>query len=193
MAVLRKTGTVPSQVVNHKMTRSYPVPKSFFIGAKVARQFGRKWVEGTIDRLDQDENDALWHVVYSDFDEEQLDKIQMCDAVVYHPLLDVQGDLKVPRVGTYVWYSHNQQPYLGQVVSIDPSVSRPVVVQRFRPQANAESLPRAKFQRAVDPDTGKAILSHLTLPQVQLQFDSLTARGYLSAKDRRKLQDRLTM
>ena len=99
----------------------------------------------------------------------------------------------VPEVGTYVWYSHNQQPYLGQVVSIDPSVSRPVVVQRFRPQANAESLPRAKFQRAVDPDTGKAILSHLTLPQVQLQFDSLTARGYLSAKDRRKLQDRLTM
>lgn len=32
-----KTGTVPSRVVNKKMTRSYPVPLSFFVGAKVVK------------------------------------------------------------------------------------------------------------------------------------------------------------
>ena len=154
MAQLRKTGTVPSKVVNQKMTRSYPVPKSFFIGAKVSKQFGTRWIEGTIDRMDQDEGEMLWHVVYSDFDEEQLDKTQMCDVLVYHPLLDSHGDLEVPEVGSYVWYSHNQQPFLGQVISVDTTVPRPIVVQRFRPQANAVSLSRASFQRAVDTETG---------------------------------------
>ena len=159
----------------------------------MARQFGKKWVEGTIDRMDQDEGEPLWHVVYTDFDEEQLDKAQMCDALVYHPLLDTHGDLPVPVVGSFVWYSHNQQPYLGQVVSVDPSVPRPIVVQRYRPQANAVSLPRASFQRAVDAETGEPVLSHLTLPQVQLRFESLTTRGFLSAKDRRRLEVRLSM
>ena len=59
----------------------------------------------------------------------------MCDVIVYHPLLDSHGDLEVPTIGEFVWFSQNQQPYLGQVVSVDPTVSRPIVVQLFRPQA----------------------------------------------------------
>lgn len=124
--------------------------------------------------MDQDEDNVLWYVVYTDFDEEQLDKSQMSDIVVYHPLLDVHGDLDVPQVDTYVWFSQNQQPFLGKVM-VDPTVTRPIVVQLYRPQVNAVSLPRARFQGAVDNDTGEPIVFHLTLPQIQLRFDSLTA------------------
>ena len=78
--------------------------------------------------MDQDEDNVLWYVVYTDFDEEQLDKSQMSDIVVYHPLLDVHGDLDVPQVDTYVWFSQNQQPFLGKVMVVDPTVTRPIVV-----------------------------------------------------------------
>ena len=137
--------------------------------------------------MDQDEDEVLWHVVYSDFDEEQLDRRQLSDVLAYHPLVDVHGDLEVPEVDSFVWFNHMQQPALGQVVTVDPTVPRPIVVQLYRPQGNAKSIAHARFKRASDRQTGKPILHHLTLHQIQLQFPTLTTRGFLSTGDRARL------
>ena len=76
---------------------------------------------------------------------------------------------------------------------MDPSVPRPIVVQLFRPQSNADSLSRARFRGALDDQTGEPILCHLTLHQIQLRFPMLTTRGFLPSKDRRRLLNHLSI
>ena len=176
-------------IVNRKMTSLYPVPSSFFLGAVVLKKFGGRWCEGKVDWVDSDEGETLWHVSYKDFDEEQMTMEEMSQVIAYHPLMDATSDLQVPASGSFVWFAVNQQPRLGRVVSVDPTLSRPIVVEVFEPQANAVSLPRARFVLSQDPDTQEPRISNITLYQVILRFESLTQRGYLSAADRRKLQD----
>ena len=77
------------------MTSLYPVPISFFVGAKVQKKFGGKWCTDTVDWVDTDEGETLWHVTYDDFDEEQMTRTERSQAIVYHPLLDIASDLKV--------------------------------------------------------------------------------------------------
>ena len=178
-------------VVNKKMTSLYPVPISFFLGAKVVKKFGTKWCVGTVDLVDTDEGETLWHITYDDFDEEQMTLSELSQVIQYHPLLDASSDLLIPAIGTYIWYSVKQQPRLGQVASVDPTVPRPLVIEVFAPQSNAVSLPRAKFRRSMDVDTGKPQVDHITLHQIRLSFDKLTPRGYLSPKDRTRLQHSL--
>lgn len=115
----------------------------------------------------------------------------LAEVIRYHPLLDASGDLHVPEIGSFIWYSVKQQPRLGQVVSVDPTVPRPLVVEVFEPQSNSVSLPRAKFRRAQDVDTGNPKVDHITLHQVRMSFDKLTTRGFLSTKDRMRLQTSL--
>ena len=174
-------------VVNKKMTSLYQVPISFFLGAKVMKKFGNKWCAGTVDLVDTDEGETLWH----DFDGEQMTLAELSQVITYHPLLDSSSDLPVPSPGSFIWYSVQQQPRLGRVVSVDPTVPRPVVVEVFVPQANAVSLPRAKFRLSQDEDTGKPKVDHITLHQIRLRFDQLTPRGFLRPSDRAKLQDSL--
>ena len=63
MAEVRKTGALPSSVVNRKMTRSFPVSLSFFVGAQIVKKFGNRWYTGVVDRVDQDEDQLQ---VYND-------------------------------------------------------------------------------------------------------------------------------
>lgn len=171
-------------VVNRKMTSLYPVPISFFTGALVRKKFGGRWCSGTVDWVDTDEGETLWHVMYDDFDEEQLTRSELGQVVVYHPLLDCTGDLEVPSPGSFVWYAVNQQPRLGQVVSIDSTVPRPIVVEVYVPQANAPSLAKA---RSVDPNSSAPHVDQITLHQVRLHLDHLTPKGYLTHQDRKRL------
>ena len=188
---IRKAGGLNSRRVNNKLLSSYPVPDSFFLGAKVGRKFGSQWFVGTVDQACKDEGDSVWRVTYSDFDSEEVDRQTLAKMLAYHPLLDTTFDLEVPAVGTFVWFSEDQNPRLGKVVEVDPSTSRPLTVQVFLPQAGAGDITRARFFPATDTETGKATLQQLTLPQVILRFPSLTVRGFLSAKDRRALASRL--
>ena len=170
------------------MTSLYPVPHSFFIGAKIWKKFKKTWCKGTIDWVDTDEGETLWHVTYQDFDEEQLTREELSQVISCHPLLHTTGDLKIPTVGEFVWYAVKQQPRLGQVMAVDPTVPRPVIVEVFEPQENAESLARARFRRARDAESGDPMTENITLHQIQLTISSLTTRGFLSQKDRRRLQ-----
>ena len=175
-------------VVNRKMTSLYPVPISFFLGAMVRKQFQGKWYTGTVDMVDTDEGETLWHVTYEDFDEEQLTLAELSRIITYHPLLDATSDLPVPDPGSFVWYSVQQQPRLGRVVSVDPTVSRPVVVEVYTPHGNTKQVYQSRFRREVDPSSGEAQVENITLHQIRLGFNKLSARGYLSPDDKARLR-----
>ena len=104
-------------------------------------------------------------------------------------------------------HGHNQQPFLRQMwcISIDPTVlPRPIVVQRFRQQSNTESLSRSS-EVLTSRGSGSrqwqwwtsSISSHVTtstLLSTDDDWDSSpwqATRGFLTAKDRYRLQNRL--
>ena len=165
---------------------------SFFLGARVAKRFGGTWFEGTVDEVDCDhEGVTLWHITYPDFDGETMTRGELATHIVYHPLLDTAGDLDVPEVDQFVWYSSNGKPRLGKVIEVDPTVSRPLTVQIYRPQSNARSIAVARFSAATEVDSGEPAVDRITLFQVQLRLKALTRQGYLSGQDRKRLQSRL--
>lgn len=130
---IKKAGGLHSRQVNRKMLSSFPVPDSFFLGAKVCRKFGKKWFVGTVDETSADEGESVWRITYSDFDSEEVDRQGLAAILAYHPLLETDEDLPVPEVGTYVWFSVEQSPRLGKVVEIDPSSVRPITVHLYSP------------------------------------------------------------
>ena len=179
-------------VVNKKMTRSFRVPDSFFIGAQVAKRFSGQWYLGKVTEVLVDEKDTLWQIIYEDFDASQMDKQELAQALAYHPLLNTAGDLLVPEVGSFVWFSENQAPKLGRVREVDPTNSRPVVLQRYAPQSNATRLHLARFQAEHAKETGEPEVTRITPHQIIFKVKQLTTRGFLAAADRRKLASCLT-
>ena len=188
---IRKAGGLPSRRINNKLLSSYPVPDSFFLGAQVCRKFGSSWYVGVVDQTFMDEGEPVWKVTYSDFDSEEVDKQKLASMLVHHSLLDTQSDVRVPILGSFVWFSEDQRPRLGQVKEIDPSVSRPVTVHLYTPLPGASDITRARFQTALDPESKQPILKQLTMPQVILQVPRLSAQGYLLPKDRNALAGRI--
>ena len=192
MKEVKQSGFPSPEIVNRKMTRSFAVPDSFFLGVKVARKFNNKWFLGTVDELEVDEGTKLWHVAYEDFDGEDLSRGELAAAVLYHPLLNTEGDLEVPEVGTFVWFSQKNLPRLGQVTSIDPTVSRPVSVQLYEPRKEDAAIHLARFRPARDDESTGPVLAKITLHQILLRFKALTTRGFLCSKDREKLRRALS-
>ena len=146
----------------------------------------------TVDELEVDEKTKLWHVTYQDFDGEDMTKEELTQVLAYHPLLNTVGDLSAPEVGSFVWFSQDNLPRLGQVTSIDPTVSRPVVVQVYEPRKESGPVYSAKFRAACVPGTSDPKLARITLHQILLNFVSLSAKGFLMAADRQKLRRKLT-
>ena len=93
-------------------------------------------------------------------DSEDLTRAELAILLVYHPLLNTEGDLDVPEIGSFVWFSQNSKPRLGKVMSLDPSVSRPVVLQVYEPRKSAAPLPRARFRPAMHADSAEPATRH---------------------------------
>ena len=89
-------------------------------------------------------------------------------------------------VGSYVWFSEDQQSRLGKVLSVDSTSPRSIMVQLYAPQVNVVSLARAKFQSTRDQE-GEPKVTRITMHQMQLRLQLLTTRGFLSTTDRRRL------
>ena len=170
---------------------SYPVPDSFFVGARVCRKFGAEWFVGVVDQTFKNEKESIWKVTYSDFDSEEVGRQRLASMLVYHPLLDTKADIVVPEVDTFVWFSERHQPRLGRVKEIDPSVSRPVTIQLYSPHPGASDITKARFVPAMDPDTNLPLLKQLTISQIILRVSQLTGKGYLPIRDRRALAKRI--
>ena len=124
----------------------YPSSAAFFIGSKVRRQFRQGVFTGSVTHVIDDEGESLWHVVYPDYDSEDLNFDELVDAVYYHPLLDTTYDLQLPQVGHFVWFVERQRPRLGQVTGLDPTLPRPITVRLFEPRGGATSLAAASFR-----------------------------------------------
>ena len=191
LSKVKRAGGLSSRRVNNKLVSSYPVPDSFFVGARVCKKFGSTWFVGVVDQTSRDEKESVWKVTYSDFDSEEVDRQTLASMLVHHPLLDTRGDVVVPEVGSFVWFSEDQQPRLGRVKEIDPSVSRPVAVHLYSPQPGASDISRARFRPVTDPETNQPLLRQLTIPQVILRFPKLSRTGFLTVRDRRELSKRI--
>ena len=138
-----------------------------------------------------DEGECLWHVVYRDFDSEDLVFNEVVDAVYYHPLLDTTHDLLLPEIGSFVWYSELQRPRLGQVTGLDPTLSRPVTVRVFEPKGGSLSLVHASFlprPPAEDDKDKVGCFQQLHLSQIRSSFSALTKKGKLPPRARAHLQ-----
>ena len=179
---------LPSKVITRKMLSSFPVPASYFLGARVMKKFKNKWYLGTVDDIYQDDKTTLWHVSYSDFDGEDMDKQQLADSMVGHPLLDAKVDADAPEIGTLVWYSETNKPALGRVVQIDPTVARPVVVHKMGQKGTETSLLKARFEDLYHEDPREPLLAHITLHQIRMTMKSLTSGGRLRGSDQHKLR-----
>ena len=154
----------------------------------MARKFDGKWFLGIVDELEVDEGTKLWHVSYEDFDGEDLSREELATSLLYHPLLNTEGDLAVPEVGTFVWFSQRNLPRLGQITAIDPTVSRPVSVQLYEPRSSDTAVHLARFRPARTEDTAEPAMAKITLHQILLRFNSLTTRGFLGTKERERLR-----
>ena len=169
------------------MLSSFPVPPSFFLGAKVLKKFKDKWYRGTVDDVSQDEGNFLWHISYSDFDGEEMDRQQLAAHLQSHPLLDPESDLPTPDIDSLVWFSEQGRPALGRVVHIDPTVARPVGVHKYKTVGRNTALPRARFVEMVSEKGGDPVIAHITLHQIRLIVKSLTRGGKLKFPDQQKL------
>lgn len=187
----RAGGYPPTVVINRKMMVPFPTSPSFFIGAKVRRQFQQGIYVGTVTNVIDDEGECLWHVVYRDFDSEDLNFNELVDAAFYHPALDTTHDLVLPEVGSFVWYSEQQRPRLGQVTGLDPTLPKPVTVRVFEPKEGAGALANAVFRPKPPKDDDRdkvGCFQQLHLSQVRSSFPALTTSGRLPSKAKRHLQ-----
>ena len=111
-------------------------------------------------------------------------------------MLDHTADLRLPEIGSFVWYSKDREPCLGKVVELDPTLPRPLTVQVFDPLPSKGGLPSARFVARRPETDGRevsGIHEQLFLAQVRFGFEALTAEGYLRRKDRNRLRKCLTL
>ena len=152
------------------------------------KKFGKKWFLGTVDDVVQDEKTVLWHVSYTDFDGEEMDLQQLASHIHSHPLLDSSADLETPELNSMVWYSEQGRPAIGRVIHIDPTVARPLMVQRYREVGQSTFLHKARFEEVPADESGEPNVARITLHQVRMAMKSLTKTGRLIGSDQHRLR-----
>ena len=181
----------PTDNINRKMLEPYPITPSFFIGALVMRKFRQGVFSGRVTHVIEDEGETLWHVEFQDFDSEDLSANELYDAVYFHPLLDASSDLELPEVGSFVWYSSNRLPRLGQVSGLDPTLAKPITVRIFEPKSGAGALHLASFKPRPPVEGSNdevGCYDHLFMTQVRLGFTALLDSGKMSVPAQKRLR-----
>ena len=181
--------TRPSPVVaNLKMvkpSRKGKPPSGFWIGCRVLSSFGNVEYVGTVDDVETDGTQTLFHVCYEDFDEEELDLGQLQQRVIYHPALDTMEHAMtaMPEVGSFVLFALQQQPRLGQVVEIHEQDQRQLVIHLWKPQRSARDFVSAKFKPAF-ADEEPSLLA-VTVSRVRARNLEMSESGYLQASSKK--------
>ena len=102
---------VALKTTNHKNIRiAGPRPADFWIGSRVRRRFSRGWFLGTVASMSTDEGETLYQIEYDDCDQEELDKGQLWESVIYHPrMCDVEMPTRaLPAVHTVILFAHQR-------------------------------------------------------------------------------------
>lgn len=93
-----------------------------------------------------------------------MDRQGLAAILVHHPLLDSHSDIKVPEVGSLIWFSHEQQSQLGKVLEVDPTGARPLSVRLFSPKSKGRRYVDSRFEPAVQPGTtDQPVIQRLTI------------------------------
>ena len=150
---------------------------------------------GIIDEVTVDQGQTFYHVVFADFDEEELDLGEVWTSVCYHPELDAAKDgltvPQMPKEGSLVMYALNYDPRIGKVVEIREDLAKPVVVQIWKPKRarrGPTDLVTAKYSTddtAEDPER-----TALSLAQIRmdcLHFDENDHLDRVSQKAVKKI------
>ena len=158
---------------------------SFWIGCRVLSEFNAIQYVGTVDDVEVDGTQTLFHVCYEDFGEEELDLVQVQERVIYHPALDslVESVFSLPGAGTFILFSHQQQPRLGQVKEVRDQDRHQLVVHLWKPHRKSRDFVSARFRPA--SSEGDPTLVAVTLSRVRARNLEMSDRGYLSASSRK--------
>ena len=156
-------------------------PCGFWIGCRVLKKFGDVEYMGTVDEVIKDEGKTYYHVVYADFDEEELDMGELWDHVIYHPELDAAKDglqqLGLPDEGSYVLFAADYAPRIGRVVEKRPTQAKQLVVQMWRPKqprSGKADLTTARYETrdsAEEPDRRSISMAQVKVMNLHLNED----------------------
>ena len=87
-----------------------------------------------------------------------------------------------------VWFTLDQLPCLGKVVSVDASSPRPLTVRLHEARGRNRDFVFDSFMPAVDPESeGDPLVKQIAVHEVIMRFPELTVRGFMSAAVRRRL------
>ena len=97
------------------------------------------------------------------------------------------GGVSIPPSVRYVWrlgsagtrrVCQENTSRLGRIEGVHPTVPRPLSVRLMEVVGSPQSLTRARFRPALDPESGEPLMAQLTIQQVRLQVKVLSARNY---------------
>ena len=177
----RKRKPASLKTANLKKVRvAGPTTTDFWVGAVVRRKFADNWFLGTVAEVVMDEGKAFYQVQYSDFDQDEIDKGELWDSVIYHPRLDlaVYTPEQLPELHEVVMFTLEQKPSMGKVVAIDQTATKPITVELWEPDAKVKFLHKARFKKALEGD--QPVLVLLNIMQIKAKGLTLVEGGHLS-------------
>ena len=184
--------SIPTNLKNIRIASDRPV--DFWIGARVRRRFSDSWFQGTVMTVTTDEGETLYRVIYDDCDQEDLDRGQLWDSVIFHPrMCEAEvSTLPLPKINSVVLFSHDQKPRLGKVTHVDEEAQRPITIHLWKPNKNRNSLYQARYKpssRFVPSSMNEeADLIQLRPEQVKLRNLEFDSDGRLKQGDRERFK-----
>ena len=171
-------------------------PTDFWIGARVLRKHKQAWFLGTIIDVHEDKGLTLYQVDYDDCGQEDIDRGELYDSVVYHPRLEhgLYHDTQLPAINQLIMFALQREPRFGKIVEINPLHTKPLSVVLWKPSNKAKSVLSARFKSTQHLETGTEIVriapaqikTHVEFtPEGRLDKDSLVkVRNILTRSQR---------
>ena len=187
-----RAGSCPEdKVVNRARVKVHGKPVfGFWLGCRVLKLFNNKPFVGVVDDVELDEGQPIFHVTFSDFDEMEMNAGEVWDSAIYHPRLEIDDEdnlaTPLPDLDSFVLFSLNQQPRIGQVVEIRNHDQRPIVVQLWKPHRRVKDFISARFAPHSDGD--EPSLQAMTAARIRVSDLRINDRGYFFPGSKKALR-----
>ena len=167
-------------------------PADFWIGARVLRKFKQAWFLGTVIDITEDNGHTLYHIDYDDCGQEDIDKGELYDGVVYHPRLEQSlfKDTQLPAINQTIMFALHNGPRFGKIVEINPMSGKPLSVMLWKPSNKSKTILTARFKPTQHLETGPEIVQ-ITPAQIKTHV-TFSPEGLLNSKSRDKVRHLMT-
>ena len=151
------------------------------------RKHKQAWFLGTIIDVHEDGGHTLYLVDYDDCGQEDIDRGELYDSVIYHPRLkrSLYRDTQLPALNQMIMFALQRSPRFGRIVEINPLLNKPLSVMLWKPHSKAKSVLTARFKSTQHLESGAEIV-RITPAQIKTHVE-FTPEGQLD----RKSQDRV--